>query len=90
MGRRGDGDGPALGGEAGVAAGGEHVREPRGVDRAQIEPYVVRAVRVDALEDRGGELIARSELVGEPSPGGVEQRRALPAERLGEQCAVVG
>ncbi|HLY51257.1 MAG TPA: hypothetical protein VKR21_18840 [Solirubrobacteraceae bacterium] len=47
----------------------EHVREARRVDRAQVEPHVVGAVRVDALEDRGGELTARSELVGAGGPG---------------------
>jgi len=89
VGRRGDRDGLALRDKTGVAAGGEHIREARRVDRAQIEPHVVCAVRVHAIEDRDGQLIPWSELIREALTGGVEQRRPFPSQRFGKQRAVV-
>ena len=47
-----------------------------GGDRAQVEPDVVGAVGLDAVEDRGGHLVAGSELVGEPL---ARRRRAASA-----------
>ena len=67
-------------------AGGEHVREARGVDRAQIEPYVVGAVLIHAIEDRGGELVAGGELVGEASPGALSS--VAPSSRRASVSSV--
>ena len=55
----------------------------------EVEPDVIGAVGVHPVEDRRRDLVARRELVGEPVAGGVEQRRALAADRLGDQRAVV-
>jgi nucleotide-binding universal stress UspA family protein len=62
----------ALGGQAGLVAGGEHVREACGIDAAQVERDTVGAVGVHARENRRGDLVARSELVGEPPARRVE------------------
>jgi hypothetical protein len=59
------------------------------VDRAQVKLHVVGAVGVHAIEERGRERVARSEFVGEPTPGRVKQPGALAAFRLGQQRPVV-
>jgi hypothetical protein len=89
VGGRSDRNGLALGDQACVVAGGEHVGEAARVDRAQIELHVVRSVHVHAIEDRRGERVAWGELVGEPSPASVEQRGAFSSQGLGEQRAVM-
>ncbi len=55
---------------------------------AQVEPDAGDAVGLDAVEDRRGDRVAGRQLVGEAPPGGVEQGRALAADRLGDQRAV--
>ncbi len=49
---------------------------------------MVGAVGVHAVQDRQGDGVARRQLVGEALAGGVEQRRALAAHRLGHQQPV--
>ncbi len=89
VGGRGDRDELSLGIEPGVATSVEDVREAIRLDRANVEQHVVGAVCVHAIEDRGGHLVARGELVGEPPAGCVQERPALPSKRLGQQGAVV-
>ena len=81
-GRR-DRDRLARGVVAGALERRHQAREALAVDRAQVEPGLA------ALGDRARDDVARRELVGEPRAAAVEQQRALAAQRLGEQEAVV-
>ena len=60
-----------------------------GGKRAQVEPDVLGAVGVHAVEDRRGHLVAWRQLVGEPPPARVEERRALAPHGLGDEGSVV-
>ncbi len=63
-------------------------REPLHRHGPQVEADRAGAVGGHPIEDRRGDLIAGRELVGEALAGGVEQQRALAANRLGDQPAV--
>ena len=80
-----DGPGPV---ELGPLQQSEDVREPAGIDAAEVELDMVAAVRRISVEDRRRHGVARSELVGEPLPGGIEQCCSLAANGLGDQGPV--
>ena len=68
---------------AGALERRHQAREALALDRAQVE------AGMPALGDRARDDVARRELVGEAVAAVVEQQRALAAQRLGEQEAVV-
>ena len=71
--------------EAGLGERVDDVREERRVDLAHVERDRARAGALEQLVDRPRDLVARRELVDEALAVGVEQPRALAADRLGDQ-----
>ena len=65
----------------------DDVREPAALHHRHVEPDAV--ARVELALDGERDLVARRQLVDEPLAGAVVEQRALAADRLGDQEAVV-
>ena len=74
--------------QPGLAQRLDDVREAPGVDVAHVEVDRGRAGLAQQVEDRPGDRVARRELVDEALAVGAVQRRALAADRLGDQEAL--
>ena len=74
--------------QAGLAQRADDVRERVRVDVAHVEPDVPGVLLGHLAEDGQRDLVARLELLDEALVVGVEQRRALAADRLGDQEAL--
>ena len=74
--------------QPGLLERGDDVREAPRVDHRHVEADRVRAGAPQQVEDRAGDRVARVELVDEALAVVVVERRALAADRLGDQEAL--